>query len=79
LNGKIVYPYNKKNKFNVENRIIELSENGQHKLCATGYPHKYYIGFLRYFVVGYGGFRMDLVRLERQPSSGCQTNQGSSE
>ena len=74
LKGKIVYPYNKKNEFNVENRILELSENGQHKLCAMGYPHKYYIGFLRYFVVGHGGYRMDLVKLERQSTSGCQTN-----
>ena len=74
LKGKLIYPYNKKNEFHVENRIIELSDNGRYKLCVSGYPHKYYIGYLRYFVVGYGGYRMDLVRLERQSATGCQTH-----
>jgi len=69
LLGKLVYPYKANNDF--ENRIIELSENGQYKLCAVGYPHKYHIGYLRYFVVGYGGYKMELADLKRQPTSGC--------
>ncbi len=72
LKGKLIYPYSNKNDFNIENHILELSENGKHKLCAAGYPHKYYIGYLRYFVVGYGGYRMELISLEKQPASGCE-------
>jgi len=69
--GLPVFPY--KENENIEYFIAENLEYSQRLFCLIGNLHKRNNGFLRLFVVGYEGYRMEISSIEKlMPGQDCR-------